>query len=96
MKIYFMLPHLYTLLYSICTSIYFFVISGTLYIYNANSSSQKDISSLFGANYGGSGSGMSNLVGSWPGTATVSSLTLQNNGTGLIGGGKSIYLYGAN
>ena len=70
--------------------------SGTLYIYNANSSSQKDISSLFGANYGGSGSGMSNLVGSWPGTATVSSLTLQNNGTGLIGGGKSIYLYGAN
>ena len=70
--------------------------SGTLYIYNANSNSQKDISSLFGANYGGSGAGMANLVGSWPGTATVSSLTLQNNGTGGIGGGKSIYLDGAN
>lgn len=70
--------------------------TGTLYIYNANASGQKDIASLFAGGYSGSGNGMGNIVGSWPGPAAVSSLTILNTSTGTLGGGKSIYLYGAN
>ena len=70
--------------------------SGVAYIYSASSTGQKDISSSFSFNADSSSGGRSGATGSWPGTATVNSLTLLNIYAGTFGGGKSIYLYGAN
>lgn len=70
---------------------------GHVTIYNSNVASQKFIESFFvGAYAGASGGGFSQLQGVWTSTATITSLTIHNNGTALLGGGKSIYLYGAN
>lgn len=70
--------------------------SGVAYIYNSSSSGQKDISSSFSFSGDSSNGSKNGGTGSWPGTATVNSFTLYNIYAGTFGGGKSIYIYGAN
>jgi len=71
-------------------------ISGIAYIYNASSTGPKDFSSNFSFTSDSSGSGRPMNNGSWPGTAVVNSITLLHTYAGTFGGGKSIYLFGAN
>ena len=71
-------------------------ISGVAYIYNASSTGPKDFSSNFSFTSDSSGSGRPMNNGSWPGTAVVNSITLLHTYAGTFGGGKSIYLFGAN
>jgi hypothetical protein len=71
-------------------------ISGIAYIYNASSTGPKDFSSNFSFTSDSSSQARPMANGSWPGTAAVNSITLLHSYAGTFGGGKSIYLFGAN
>jgi hypothetical protein len=65
-------------------------------IENCTNSGAKFISSESYAS-GSSYDSFNQSTGHWLGTGTVTSLSISNlNGTGLLGGGYPVYLYGAN
>jgi hypothetical protein len=69
---------------------------GTVFINNCNLAGSKDFQSNFSVYGNSDGTVFARSTGVWLGTASVTSITVQNFSGGLIGNGKTVYLYGAN